>query len=318
MDAKIIELFKKNPDAYLSGEDISHKLGVSRAAIWKHIEKLREIGYDIEATPHLGYILKSTPDKMIPDEIRYGLNTKIFGKSIYSFESTDSTNKVAYDLAREGAKEGVVVLAEEQRKGKGRLGRRWVSPPGGIYMSCIIRPDMRPNEIEEFTLVAALSIANSIMELTGLEAEIKWPNDICINGKKVCGILTEMKAESDRIDFIILGMGINVNISERSIPPLATSLKKELKKQISRVELVKRLLLNLEKEYNTFKKKGFGEVRDKIKDLSQTLGKRVKVTSCDKVYEGEAVDIDHEGALILRLDTGIMQRILSGDVVLMR
>ncbi|MCK4463770.1 MAG: biotin--[acetyl-CoA-carboxylase] ligase [Candidatus Omnitrophica bacterium] len=318
MDTKILDLFRKHRNEYLSGEEISRKLKVSRAAVWKHIEKLREIGYDIEAMPHLGYKLKSVPDKMIPDEIKYGLNTRIFGKKIYSFELTDSTNKIAYDLAEKGADEGAVVLAEQQKKGKGRLGRIWISPPGGIYMSCIIRPDIRPNEIQEFTLVTALSVADSIMSLTGLEARIKWPNDILINRKKVCGILTEMKAESDRIDFIILGIGINANTNEKILPQRATSLKAELKGRISRVELVRSILFNLEKEYGIFKEKGFKGVRDEIKNLSATLGKRVKVTSYNKIYEGEAMDIDEEGALILRLDTGLMQRILSGDVTLVR
>ncbi|NQT22777.1 MAG: biotin--[acetyl-CoA-carboxylase] ligase [Candidatus Omnitrophica bacterium] len=318
MDTKILNLFRKEPQGYLSGEDISRKLRVSRSAIWKHIEKLREMGYDIEAVPHLGYRLKSIPDKMIPEEIKQALKTHTFGKEIYSYEKIDSTNAVAYDLAEKGAKEGVVVIAEEQKKGKGRIGRTWVSPPGGIYLSCIIRPRLTPNEIEEFTLVAALCISNSIRDVTGLQSQIKWPNDILVNGKKVCGILTEMKAEIDRIDFMILGIGINVNTNDKNLPPNATSLKKELKKTVSRIDLVRKLLFNLEKEYTIFRKEGFSNIRDKIKTLSATLGRRIKVTTADKIYEGEAIDIDEQGALILRLDTGIMKRILSGDVALLR
>lgn len=318
MDTKILDLFKRHKDVYLSGEDMSRKLKVSRAAIWKHIEKLRELGYDIEATPHLGYRLLNIPDKMIPDEIKDGLGTKIFGKAVYSFELTDSTNRIAYDLAEKGAEEGVIVLAEQQTKGKGRLGREWISPKGGIYMSCIIRPDIMPNEIQEFTLVAALSVANAIREITALEVQIKWPNDILIKRKKVCGILTEMKAESDKIDFIILGIGINANIDGGILPSTATSLKTQLKGAVSRIELIKKILSNLEREYDIFKKKGFNEICDGIKELSATLGKRVKVTSQDSAYEGEAVDIDDEGALIIRLDSGMQKRILSGDVMLVR
>jgi len=318
MDSKILNLFHKNRQSYLSGEDISYKLRVSRSAIWKHIEKLREIGYDIEAVPHLGYRLKSIPDKMIPDEIQRGLPVSKFGKRVYSYKKTDSTNTVCYDLALKGAEEGTVVIAEEQRKGKGRIKRSWISPPGGIYMSCIIRPDIAPNEIEEFTLVAALCIAKSIRALTGLQCQIKWPNDILINGRKVCGILTEMKAETDRIDFMILGIGINVNTNEKSIPSSATSLKKELKKRVSRIELVRFLLINFEKEYDVFRKEGFEAIREEIKSLSATLGRRIKVRAGEKIYEGEAVDIDGEGALILRLDTGLMKRVLSGDIRMMR
>jgi len=318
MDAKILGLFKKYENEYLSGEDISRKLKVSRTAVWKHIEKLREIGYDIEAVPNLGYKLKSIPDKMIPDEIKSGLNTKVFGREIYSYERTGSTNETAYRLAEDGAKEGVVVIAEQQTKGKGRLGRTWLSPSGGIYMSCIIRPSIMPNEIQEFTLAAALSVANTIREIAGLESQIKWPNDVYVNKKKVCGILTEMKAESDKIDFIILGIGINANTDEKLLPKTATSLKAEIKKEISRIDFVKSLLLNLEKQYSIFKINGFSELRDEIKSISFTLGKRVKVTTHDVILEGEAIDIDEQGALVVRLDNGLQKRVLSGDVVLVR
>ena len=318
MDAKILDLFRKHRGEYLSGEDISRKLKVSRAAIWKHMEKLREIGYDIEAVPHLGYKLKTIPDKMIPDEIKYGLKTKIFGSAVYSYEVTDSTNNTAYEMAEKGAKEGTVIFAEKQRKGKGRFRRTWLSPPGGLYMSCIIKPDMMPNEIQEFTLIAALTVANAIREASGLEARIKWPNDILISSKKACGILTEMKAESDSIDFIILGIGINVNSVKGMFPQTATSIKAELGKDVSRLELARCILRNLEKEYEIFKKDGFKDIREVIKNLSATLGRHIKVKSHDKIFEGEAVDIDEQGALVLRLDSGIMKRILSGDVTLVR
>ena len=318
MEDKIIELFKQQGGKYLSGEDMSEKLKVTRAAIWKHMEKLRDIGYDIEATPHLGYRLKGIPDKLLPDEIKYGLNTKVFGSSIHSYAETDSTNTLAYGMAEKGAKDGTVVLAEKQAKGKGRLGRKWASPSGGIYMSCIMRPGIAPNEIQEFTLVAALSVARAIKESTTLQARIKWPNDVLLNGKKVCGILTEMKAESDRIDFVVLGIGINANVNDKSLPPHATSLKKELGERVSRIEIVQMVLRSLEKEYQNFSKDGFGPMRGTIKSLSETLGKHIRVTCHDVVYEGEAVDIDEEGALIIRMDTGIMHRVLSGDVVLAR
>lgn len=315
IDSKMLDIFKKHKQEFMSGEDISRKMKVSRAAVWKHIEKLREIGYDIEAVPHLGYKLKSAPDKMIPDEIESGLDTNVFGRKIYSYKKTDSTNDIAYDLAEKGALEGAVVLAEEQAKGKGRLGRKWLSPPGGIYMSCIIKPDILPNEVQEFTLVSAYSVAKAIKELTGLHSRIKWPNDLLIRGKKICGILTEMKAETDKIDFIVIGIGINVNTPLQALPHnTATSLKAELKINVSRVDLVRLILGNLDREYHNFKKHGFQSVRDEIKGLSETLNKYVRVTSHDTVYEGEAVDIDEQGALILRLDSGIRQRILSGDV----
>lgn len=318
MDNKILELFKGQDGKFLSGEDISKELKVTRAAVWKHIEKLRQIGYDIEAVPHLGYRLKGIPDKLLPDEIKYKLGTKSIGVEIYSYTKTDSTNSLAYDLAEKGVREGAVVIAEQQSKGRGRLGRRWISPPGGVYLSCIIKPRITPNEIQQFTLVSALGVVDAIKEITGLDTRIKWPNDILINDKKICGILMEMKAETDRIDFIVVGIGINVNVNDKMLPDTATSLKKELGQYISRINIVKALLRNMEREYCVFREKGFHAVRKKIKEFSYTLGRHVSVKSHNAVYEGEAIDIDGDGALIIRLDTGGIQRILSGDIVLVR
>lgn len=314
MDTKIIELFKKHGGEYLSGEDLSHMLKCTRAAVWKHMEKLRDIGYDIEAVPHLGYRLKSVPDKMLPDEIKFELNTKFMGKDIYTYAVTDSTNSLAYKLAEDGAPEGVIVIAEEQRKGKGRLGRRWVSHPGGIYLSCIMKPEIAPGEIQEFTLVSALSVINTLRDTTGLSCLIKWPNDIMLDGKKLCGILTEMKAETDRIDFVILGIGINANVNSKTLPPTATSLKDALNKRVFRIEIVKALLRNLEKEYISFKKDGFTSVRKRIIEKSETIGKNVRVSCHDAIIEGEAVDIDSEGALVIRLKDGTVRKIVSGDI----
>jgi BirA family biotin operon repressor/biotin-[acetyl-CoA-carboxylase] ligase len=315
VETKILDLFRKHKDDYLSGEEISRRLKVTRAAIWKHIEKLRQTGYDIEAQPHLGYRLKAIPDKMIPDEIQNNLETKIFGKTIYSYESTNSTNDIAYDLAEKGAKEGVIVIAEEQKKGKGRLGRSWASPKGGIYLSVIIRPDIMPAEIQEFTLVAALSVAKAISQTAKLVVQIKWPNDILLNEKKVCGILAEMKAESDKIDFVILGIGVNANIDSSRLPNTATSLNEVAGSDVARIELARSIITNLEKYYFMFKKEGFdGRIRNSIKDLSCTLGKHVKIQSHSHSYEGEATDIDEKGALLVRHETGLRYRILSGDV----
>jgi len=318
MDTKILELFKSHNGQFLSGEDISERLKVTRAAVWKHIEKLRDVGYDIEAVPHLGYRLRGIPDKMLPDEIQYKLETEIIGKTIYAYEKTDSTNRLAYDLAEKGSGEGIVVVSEQQRRGKGRLGRKWVSPPGGIYLSCIIRPTIAPSEIQEFTLVAALSVCDALNEVTGLMPRIKWPNDILLGGKKVCGILTEMKAETDRIDFIVLGIGINVNASVKALPGTATSLSVELDRRVSRIDIVRSLLRNLEKEYFIFKERGFCAVRESVKKMSDTLHKRVRVSIHNDVIEGEAVDIDEEGALVLRMDAGSFHRVVSGDVSLLR
>ena len=322
IDDKILELFKKNTDSFLSGEEISHSLGVSRQALWKHIEKLRDIGYIVEAVPHLGYKLLEVPDKMLVSEIKWNLKTKLIGKEINFYESVGSTNNIAYDLALKGAPEGTIVIANEQTKGKGRLGRKWSSPPkSGIYFSCILRPDIMPNEVSKITLVAAVSTVKAIRKFSGLEALIKWPNDILISDRKAGGILTELKAEMDRVNFVILGIGINVNTPKNIIPDDGTSIKSESKSSsdFSRVELVKTLIKSLEKEYIKFKGGDFLKIRNELKSYSCTFGRHVTVTTAHKgKVKGKAIGIDKSGALLVKLDNGSKETFLSGDVKLVR
>lgn len=320
LDEKILKVLREETDSYVSGEELCKSAGISRAAIWKHIEKLRGEGYEIEAFPHLGYKLLKIPDSLIPGEIKWNLGAKVIGREIISYKKIDSTNDSAYGLAEKGMKEGTVIIAEEQAHGKGRHGRKWMSPSGcGIYMSVILRPNMAPNEIPRITLLAAVCIAKSIREFTGLGAMIKWPNDILVNDKKVCGILTEMKAEQDRVNFIIVGMGINVNTDKKHLPKGSSSIKEELGRgSISRVELAKKVLENFEKEYNVLHKEGFKPIIDQWKSLSVMIGSRVKVSLANRSFEGQAYDIDPDGALVVRLESGVMERVSSGDVVLIR
>ena len=321
-DDKILELFRTQKESYLSGEEISKSLGISRQALWKHIEKLRDLGYVIEAVPHLGYKLSQVPNKMLVSEIKWNLKTKILGRSIHFFESVGSTNNIAYELAEKGEEEGTIVIANEQTKGKGRLGRKWISPSeGGIYLSCIFRPDISPNEVSKITLVAAVSAAKAIRKFTSLEAFIKWPNDILISDKKTGGILTELKAEIDRVNFVVLGMGINVNTSKNILPEGATSVKLEskAKNDFSRVDLVKLLIKELEEEYIKFKNGKFSSIREELKSLSCTLGREVSVsTSLEGKIKGKAIDINEAGALIVKLENGSRKTFLSGDVTLVR
>lgn len=324
LDEKILNVLRHNRDSYVSGEELCKIAGISRAAIWKHIEKLREECYDIEALPHLGYKLVAIPDSLIPSEIKWKLKTKIFGKEIISYKKVDSTNIVAYELAEKGMKEGTVILADEQAKGKGRHGRHWSSPSkGGIYMSCILRPSIAPNEIPRITLLAAVAVAQAIRDVSSLEVTIKWPNDIMIDGKKLCGILTQMKAEQDSVDFVVLGIGINVNSPIKQLPKGASSIKEELyrtsaKAALSRVELTKRVLEKLEEYYNILKKEGFEPIINTWKDLSLMIGSRVKVTLHSKTFEGLAHDINPDGALVVRTESGLLEKISSGDVVMVR
>lgn len=324
LDEKILKVLRHNKDSYISGEELCKTADISRAAIWKHIEKLRSEGYEIDAVPHLGYKLKKIPDILIPSEIKWKLRTKVMGKGIISYKTVESTNDIAYELAEKGINEGTVIMAEEQSKGKGRHGRQWVSPSkGGIYMSCIMRPEISPNEIPRITLLAAIAAAEAIREATSLEVLIKWPNDIIIDGRKLCGILTEMKAQQDSVDFVVVGMGINVNTPVSQLPKGASSLKEELRRRgernmLSRVELAKKILEKLEEYYNLMKSEGFEPIIDIWKGLSAMLGSRVKVILPNRSFEGTAHDITPDGALIVRLETGVMERISSGDVVMVR
>ncbi len=318
MDEKILEILKNSKNGYVSGEEFSKKLGITRAGIWKQMEGLRKIGYDIEAQPHLGYRLISAPDKLLAHEIKWNLKTRFVGQKIYSYETVGSTNNVAYRLAEEGADEGTVVVAERQTEGKGRIGRSWVSPKGGVYISLILRPNLMPTEVSKLTLVVAVSVARTIRDLTDSMALIKWPNDILIGANKVCGILTELKAEQDMTSFVILGIGINVNTKQASLPKNATSLLKESGDGHSKVDLTKRLLENIEAHYLLFTKNKFNDIIEEWKNLSAVLGRRVKVAEKTRTLEGQAVDVDEGGALVIRLDNGLNERVLAGDVILVR
>jgi len=320
LDEKILSILRTSRDGYVSGEELCKLADISRAAIWKHIEKLRAEGYEIDASPHLGYRLVKAPDALISSEIRWRMKTRMLGRQIMSFKKVDSTNDVAYGLAEKGMKEGAVIISEEQAKGKGRQGRLWISPPsGGIYMSCILRPEMSPREIPKITLVAAVAVATAIRDLTGLDAVIKWPNDILINGNKICGILTEMKAEQDGIDFVIVGIGVNVNTAGRLLPKGASSIREEGRRTglatVSRVDMARRILEKLEENYILLKTKGFKPIIEEWKNLSSMIGARIKVIQQNRTLEGQVHDIDSDGALIVRLGSGVLERISSGDVV---
>src|SRR5258706_11021742 len=241
-DAKILSALRENPSG-VSGAELAEQLKISRAAIWSRIEELRQAGYEIEAGPHFGYRLVSSPDALHADDLLARLGkTKVIGRDIRVFEQTTSTNDVIEKLARDGVKEGVVIFAESQTRGRGRLGRKWISPEHkGLWFSVLLRPDLRPQEATQLTVASATALRRAIEAETGLKPEIKWPNDILIGGKKVAGILTEMGAEVDRVKHIILGIGVDVNLDADELPAdllqTATSLKIETGEMISRAEL---------------------------------------------------------------------------------
>ena len=318
MRSQILNLLKKSRDKFLSGEDLAEKLNVSRTAIWKHIKALRDSGYDIESVPRNGYRLLNSPDLLSAEEIQLSLQTKILGKNIKYFTSTDSTNNQAKKLAAQGAPDGTIVVSEEQVGGRGRLSRAFFSPKyEGIWFSIILRPKFLPQEAPKCTLLAAVAIAKAIREVTGLDIGIKWPNDILYDNKKLVGILTEMNAEMDCINYIVIGMGINVNIPYAQIPDdikdKATSLSEITGKKISRIQLLNKILYNLEQLYITAQQQGFKSILNEWRKYSVTLNQNIKVIAPDETYTGVAVDIDDEGALLVNRD-GKINRVLAGDV----
>jgi len=315
IEEKIIDFLKKKDD-YLSGDQLSHTLGISRQALWKHIQELKNSGYDIVAVPHLGYKLVSSPDRLFPFEVTDHLNTKFTGKKIFYFDAVSSTMNEALSLAIEGAPEGALVLTETQLKGRGRLGRIWFSPKHkGIYLSLILRPKVLPNQASLLTLLTAVSICEAVKVSQGIDIQIKWPNDLFYHNKKLGGILTELSAEVDKIKFVVIGLGLNVNNDKKSLISGATSLREIKKEQVSRIELLQEVLRKIESNYIIFQEKGPKQIVEKWRELNLTLGRRVKVYAQQEHIEGEAVNIDIDGGLLVRRDSGVIEKIMAGDVV---
>ncbi len=307
--------FLRQKDVFVSGEEISKKLGVSRAAVWKEMRSLRKIGYKIEAQPRSGYRFLSAPDKMFADEITRGLETKVIGRPIYSYDELDSTNTAVFRLGEQGIKEGVAVFSEYQKTGKGRLGRSWESPKGkNILFSVLLRPGLAPTEVSKVTLTAALSVIKAVKKIIRAELSIKWPNDILCGEEKICGILTEMSAEADRVNFVVLGIGINVNSDKKSLPPGATSLFEITKKPVDRKELARKILMELEKDYTRLKEGRFEQIAREWEEHSSTSGKRVVAMLLGRKIQGQAMGIDQEGALWIRKDNGLQEKITAGDI----
>jgi len=316
---RILEILRKKPEGYLSGEEISRQLSVSRTAIWKHMQTLKQAGYEIEAHPRRGYRLKNLPDLLLPDEIRDTLNTKRVGREkIYYFSDIASTNNEAKRQANLGCPEGSIILSEAQNGGRGRLSRNWFSPSGkGIWLSVVLRPPFNPYDAPKCTLLTAVAVTKAIRRVAQVECGIKWPNDILYQGKKMVGILTEMSAEIDAINYVVIGMGINVNIGEQDFPAelkdIATSLSIVVGHDISRLTLLSAVLTELEQAYDSVIQQGFSEMLDEWRELSVTLGQNVNVVGSGREFSGIAVDIDHDGALLVQTEEAL-ERVLAGDV----
>jgi BirA family biotin operon repressor/biotin-[acetyl-CoA-carboxylase] ligase len=280
------------------------------------MQELKELGYDIVAVPHLGYRLISSADRLLPFEITPRLNTVFIGKKIFYFEAVSSTMDIAMELGLKGLPEGTLVLTETQTKGRGRLGRSWFSPKyKGVYLSLILKPRILPTQTPILTLLAAVSICEAIRENIFLDVRIKWPNDILIHNKKLGGILTELSAEMDRVRFVVVGIGLNVNSERKTLPEGATSLREQKKEEINRVELLQEILRRMEANYLFFQKKGPRDIIERWRSYNITLGKRVKVVCQKEHVEGQAMDIDIDGGLLLRKDSGVVEKVMAGDIV---
>ena len=318
-DAKILSALRTYPDG-LSGALLAERLGISRAAVWARIEELRHVGFDIEAGPHFGYRLVDEPDTLLADDLLSLLGkTRVIGRDIQVFKQTTSTNDVMEKLARDGVREGVVVFAESQTRGRGRLGRKWLSPTHkGLWFSVLLRPDLRPQESTQLTVASAAALRRAIKSVTGLSADIKWPNDLLLGGKKVVGILTEMSAEVDRVRHVILGIGVDVNQTE--FPPelraIATSLKAEAGEEICRAELAVEILRELDFDYARIGAGPFAAVADEWEAGCATIGRNVSVQMGSRLIRGRAEALDDDGALLVRTEHGHLERVIGGDVTL--
>ncbi|MEH7373407.1 biotin--[acetyl-CoA-carboxylase] ligase [Neobacillus drentensis] len=318
---ELLDAFTTAGDTFLSGQHLAELIGCSRTAVWKHIEKLRKEGFELEAVRNKGYRILKTSEKVSADEIRFGLTTNFIGKNIHYEESVESTQKIAHRIASEDAPEGTVIIAEEQLSGRGRMARKWHSPKyTGIWMSMILRPNIPLSNAPQLTLLAAVAIVQAIEEMTDLIPEIKWPNDILINEKKVTGILTELQAEADRIHSIIIGIGINVNQKKEDFPlelqEIATSLFIEDRETVSRAELIRSIFKHFEKLYTLYLEQGFLPIKLLWEGYAGSIGKYIKARTLTNTIEGIALGITNDGVLKLEDKAGIIHHIYSADIEL--
>jgi len=318
---KILNLLRSSSPGFISGEELARKCGISRTMVWKHIKALEREGFGIEAVPSQGYKITIVPDILRLHDIKLGLKTSVIGGKIQFLSEVASTNTLAMEMAADGTPEGTVVIAETQTGGKGRLGRKWISPKGNLYLSVILRPKIPIQKAPLITLTGAVAVASAIRTTCGLEAGIKWPNDILISGKKVSGLLTEMSAEQDRIRHIVLGIGVDVNMEMGELPPdvrsLSTTLAAETEAKINRTALLQQVLRDLEHWYQKF----LGNEEDVLNEwrkLNMTVGNRITVSGAGEALDGLAQGVDRDGRLIIRLDDGTIRTVAAGDVTIVK
>jgi BirA family biotin operon repressor/biotin-[acetyl-CoA-carboxylase] ligase len=315
----ILSLFSQTPDGFVSGEWISSELGISRAAVWKHIRNLRQAGYQIEAIPSRGYQLRQSPDILMPEAIQAGLECRRIGSYVRCFAETDSTNLQACRLGDEGGAEGTVVISDRQTAGKGRLGRQWESPGGvNLYASILLRPTIPPYEAPRLTFLSAVAVCRAIIRCTGLQPTAKWPNDILLNGAKVAGLLNEMSSETDQVHYVVLGVGVNLNMRADQFPAElrypATSLALVSGETVSRLDFTRTLLQEIDALYQVFLHQGSEPIFSAWTEFCALIGQPVHADCNDRQIEGTMIGLGEDGALLVRTATGKMESVYAGDV----
>jgi len=314
----LLALLADSPMIVISGTKIAREIGVTRSTVWRWVSRLRGLGVRVKGHPRSGYHIERTPDVLVPVLLRRALQGTPFSKRIHHFFKTDSTNRVAMELGHQGELHAAIVVAEEQTAGRGRSGRSWHSEKSsGVYMSVLLRPQLTPVQAPALTLAAGLAARDAIAEQTGLKPDLRWPNDVLLNGRKVCGVLTEMYAEPDRMKFVVTGFGINVNHSKMpvEISRLATSLLIETGRPQSRLELVSRLLRRFETYYNQLQNAGAAPIVARFSEVSSfASGKRVRVTAGDMTFTGTTAGLDPTGLLRVTRDDGAVETLLAADI----
>jgi len=319
--SKLIRLLANHRinDGYISGEDLSTKLNITRSAIWKHMSKLKKDGYVIEGKARKGYRIIAYPDKLSENTIKWGLKTKWLGQTIYHYEQTKSTQIDAHQFAKNSATHGTIVIADEQTKSKGRMARPWISKKGkGLWMSIILRPNILPYQAPQLTLLTATVLADVIDHLTNITPQIKWPNDVLINDKKVSGILTEMQAEQDIVKYIVVGIGINVNQDQTDFPKdirhKTTSIGYETNKKINLLTFIQPLLETFERKYEAYLIDGFSNIKKEWESYGFKLGHQLEIRTNGKKWIGTFVGIAEDGALLAKDEQGQIQKIYSSEI----
>ncbi|MFO8078595.1 MAG: biotin--[acetyl-CoA-carboxylase] ligase [Thermoplasmatota archaeon] len=309
---QILILLKKH--TIISGEDIAEKLNISRTAVWKHIQQLKTKGYHIQSIKHKGYQLSSVPNHPIGEEVSIGLNTKIIGKNIHYFSSLPSTNSYAKTITKNKKAEGTVIIAGEQTAGRGRKKRTWHAKQGGLYFSIILHPNLPPQRAMIVTMAASIAVVEAINAITKEKAVIKWPNDVLIDGKKICGVLTEIDAEMDSIHYLIIGIGINVNNPiDPSLASIATNLKTITHSTINLAELLQHILNCFDQLYQHITKSEYDYIKKQWLSHTNIIGKTIQIQKEKTILKGTAIGITETGSLLIKTKKGEKQ-IVTGDV----